>query len=420
MKSRIVLSLIAFSIIAAALTPAPAAEPKTLEEALLNYPWEWRHHPRPADLLVFTKDGLATCPRFSWHWRITGPRTALAYDATEGGKRMAGFKCELTFDEDFTSLTGGAYTGKRLPAGAALLPATSTTGDLLQPGSVWNSPARHSLTITGRDGQKFRGRLTFPLGKATPRVDVEGVIRGNEISWLAKDAHPLDGDAGGDNIGTIAGRQINVTWHRPDAVSGTYRLTLLPGTAAPSAAPSTARPTPSALVATDANQARIAVLKDQAPNAVQWALAPLEQSVPPDIRQNLTVLLEDLLDEGSREPKAATVAYKAGEQLCRGIITVLDERKQALAAAGYRTVEADARTGVSSQALEARRNYKMSWPQYAREESQRAELKSQAVGSAAVLKERPKLEWAQRSAAMQRQLDVLYGQFRDALRQPVR
>ena len=146
-------------------------------------------------------------------------------------------------------------------------------------------------------------------------------------------------------------------------------------------------------------------------------LAPLEQSVPPDIRQNLTFLLEDLLDEGKSTPKAGAAAYKLGEQLCRTMIAALDERKQTLAAAGFRVVEANARTGASSQALEARRNYRMSWPQFAREESQRAELKSQAVNNAEIIKERPKLEWSQRTVAIQKLLDTLYTQFREALRQ---
>ena len=53
---------------------------------------------------------------------------------------------------------------------------------------------------------------------------------------------------------------------------------------------------------------------------------------------------------------------------------------------------------MTSQALEARRNYLISWPQYARENAQRAEFKSQALNNAAVMAERPKLEWSQRTA----------------------
>jgi len=72
---------------------------------------------------------------------------------------------------------------------------------------------------------------------------------------------------------------------------------------------------------------------------------------------------------------------------------------------------------VSSQALEARRNYKMSWPQFAREESQRAELKDQALNSAEVIKERPKLDWVTRTSVLQKPLDDLYKQYCEALRQ---
>jgi hypothetical protein len=168
---------------------------------------------------------------------------------------------------------------------------------------------------------------------------------------------------------------------------------------------------------TNADQPRLETLSQQAPNATAWILAPLDKSVPPDIRQNLTFLLEDLLDEGKGKPAATTNAYQLGSVLCRTMIGALDERTQTQARAGFRAVEANARTGVTSQALEVRRNYKMSWPQYAREESQRAELKGQALNNAEVLKERAKLDWVERSAVLQKSLDRLYAQFRESLRQ---
>jgi len=55
-------------------------------------------------------------------------------------------------------------------------------------------------------------------------------------------------------------------------------------------------------------------LTKQVPNAIEWVLAPLEQAVPGDIRQNLTFLREDLLDEGET-PKASPDAYKLGAQI---------------------------------------------------------------------------------------------------------
>ncbi len=155
----------------------------------------------------------------------------------------------------------------------------------------------------------------------------------------------------------------------------------------------------------------------QIPNITAWVLAPLDQSVPADIRQNLTFLREDLADESRRQPAASADAYRLGAQLCQNLLAILDERTQTQARAGFRGVKAAARTGVTSQSLEARRNYMMSWPQYARETSQRAELKSQAIHNAAIMAERPKLEWSQRTSQLSKGLDNLYAQFRAAMRQ---
>ena len=195
-----------------------------------------------------------------------------------------------------------------------------------------------------------------------------------------------------------------------------FRCVIGPAASTPIAAFS-APVSPQESIQTDANQPRIEVLKEQGPNAVEWALAPLEQAVPGDIRQNLTFLREDLLDEGKQKPKASPAAYTLGSQICNTLLTTLEERNQTLVRAGFRAVEAQTRTGVTSDALEARRNYQLSWPQFARENAQRAELKSHAVAGAAVMAERPKVEWATRTAALRKNLDTLYAQFREALRQ---
>jgi hypothetical protein len=175
---------------------------------------------------------------------------------------------------------------------------------------------------------------------------------------------------------------------------------------------------PPAISAAGGNEPRSEVLKVQAPNAIEWVLAPLDRMVPDDIRQNLTYLREDLLDEAAQHAKAAPEAYRFGAQLCGSLLAVLEERSQAQMRAGFRAVEANARTGLTSQALDARRNYKMSWPQFKREELQRAELKGQAVSQAEVIKERPKLDWAARAAALRPTLEAQYAQYRAALRQP--
>ena len=187
-------------------------------------------------------------------------------------------------------------------------------------------------------------------------------------------------------------------------------------TGVPSITPSKTEPVSNGTYKPNPSSSAMDTLTKQAPNAIEWALAPLDQAVPGDVRQNLTFLREDLLDE-AKIPKASPEAYKLGAQICNTLLDALEERSQTLACTGFRAVEAAARTGVSNQALEARRNYKMSWPQFAREESQRAELKSQAIGNAQVMAERPKLEWVQRTTTLRKTLDALYALFREALRQ---
>lgn len=159
------------------------------------------------------------------------------------------------------------------------------------------------------------------------------------------------------------------------------------------------------------------VLAQQAPNATSWALASLDQIVPNDIRQNLTFLREDLIDEGKLHPKTGLDAYRIGYQLCNTIIATLDERDKALVQAGMTIAQANAKTSVTSRTLDARRNYLMNWPQYAREESQRGELERQAVNNAAVIKEQPKVQWADRAGQLRASLDELYVKYRDSLRQ---
>jgi len=99
------------------------------------------------------------------------------------------------------------------------------------------------------------------------------------------------------------------------------------------------------------------------------------------------------------------------------LIAAFDARDQALVRAGYRAAQADANTKVTSQALEARRNYMMSWPQYAREKDQRGEIQRQQTNGVTLANESVKVEWANKSAALRKSLDAQYAKYRDALRQ---
>ena len=175
--------------------------------------------------------------------------------------------------------------------------------------------------------------------------------------------------------------------------------------------------TPTAALTLDPNQPLLDTFSQLAPNASAWVLAGLDEGVPPNVRQNLTYIREDLLDEYKQKPKASQDAYKLAHQICSTMITALDERDQTLVRAGFRSVQADANISGTNQALQSRRNYMMSWPQYAREQAQRAELIRQGTAGAQVSKELPKVEWSTRTAALRRTLDDLYAQFREALRQ---
>ncbi len=152
-----------------------------------------------------------------------------------------------------------------------------------------------------------------------------------------------------------------------------------------------------------------------------WALAPLDEAVPTDIRRNLMLLREDLLDEGKMKPVADPEAYAAGTQLCDALVSVLDERDRTLVRYGYRVAQAEANTVVDSQHLEADRSKKgNSWPQYAREKRQAAEIFRQQKNTANVQKELPKVEWSSRVTYVRTVLDGLYEKFRAAVRQTMK
>ena len=168
-----------------------------------------------------------------------------------------------------------------------------------------------------------------------------------------------------------------------------------------------------------ASETSIEVLSEQAPNALEWALAPLDRTTPPDIRKSLTLLRESLLDEEAKKPAASAGAYKLGQELCNSLIAAFNERDKTLVRAGYRSSQAEANMGaVTDQSLEARRRI-MNWPAYFREKDQREELRKQKENGAAQAKQRPALEWSDRGAQIRKVVDALYAEFRAAARRPV-
>jgi hypothetical protein len=116
--------------------------------------------------------------------------------------------------KDF-ALSGAAVVG----AGQAQVAA-----DPFQVKSVWvNDDNKMTLTVTERDGESFQAK--WQIGDRINRI-VNGTIKGNKVSWQAKDVRAVKGGVGGDNYGTIAVNTINFVWQEDKGGSGKFTLSL--------------------------------------------------------------------------------------------------------------------------------------------------------------------------------------------------
>ncbi|HEY1053302.1 MAG TPA: hypothetical protein VGE39_26205, partial [Prosthecobacter sp.] len=186
----------------------------------------------------------------------------------------------------------------------------------------------------------------------------------------------------------------------------------------PAPEPAAAAPpsSPPATVTAPAPPPVIEVFTREAQNLISWAMAPLDEPLPQDIRRNLTFIREDLVDEGKARPAASLDAYREAYYLCEELLSALDSRDQARAGFGLRNAQAAANQPMSNQALDARRNYLTSWPQYSREESQRGALRQQNSANTAVASEAAKVAWNMQAKRALATLDARYRAFRAALR----
>jgi TolB-like protein len=89
----------------------------------------------------------------------------------------------------------------------------------IQPNSVWRDEER-TLTILERKGDTFRAR--FETRNAVR--EVTGLVKDNQLSWLAKDSHSLRGGPSGDNFGTINGDRIDFTFGANGKFNGKFTL----------------------------------------------------------------------------------------------------------------------------------------------------------------------------------------------------
>ena len=86
------------------------------------------------------------------------------------------------------------------------------------------------------------------------------------------------------------------------------------------------------------------------------------------------------------------------------------------AKANYNVAKRAVYSPLSNQALEARRNYKMSWPQYDREVEQRTILIQKKADNVSLESNKKDLEWTESAVGMRQKLDQLYQVFRHSLR----
>ena len=102
--------------------------------------------------------------------------------------------------------------------------------DVFTAKSVWVNDAKQAtFTVLERDGQRFRAR--FQIGDNTDR-EIVGEVKGDKVSWLAKNVRAARGNRGGDNTGTFGkdgdGPKIDFTWRSDAGGSGTFTLRLRP------------------------------------------------------------------------------------------------------------------------------------------------------------------------------------------------
>jgi hypothetical protein len=159
----------------------------------------------------------------------------------------------------------------------------------------------------------------------------------------------------------------------------------------------------------------VEILVAEAPNAIKWATSPLKIAIPDELRQNIVILREDILDQQSKN-SARRSAYERGAQLCNAIIAVIDTREVEQSQAQYSIAKRSAYSPLSNQALEARRNYKMSWPQYEREVEQRTVLREKKSDNIDLETSKTESEWITSAVSARKKLDEIYQQFRNHLR----
>lgn len=157
------------------------------------------------------------------------------------------------------------------------------------------------------------------------------------------------------------------------------------------------------------------LLAQEGPNLIAWVTSPLDVDFPDGFRANILILREDILDLRANTKKASGI-YTAGAELCYNLISSINKKEQKQIEAKLKVAQAKARSPLSNQALEARRNHKMSWPQYEREVRQRDVLSEQKADKVDVRTRELEVKWSVTAGHLRRALDGKYIKFRASIR----
>ena len=157
------------------------------------------------------------------------------------------------------------------------------------------------------------------------------------------------------------------------------------------------------------------LLAQEGSNMIAWVTSPLDVDIPDNFRANISLLREDLLD-GHANGSASPEIYQSAVVLCDNLMACIDKKEKQQIDAKLRVAQAKQRSPLSNQALEARRNYLMSWPQYHREVRQREVLAEEKGDNTEVKASELELAWIETAGTLRKALDVKYSAYRAALR----
>lgn len=170
-------------------------------------------------------------------------------------------------------------------------------------------------------------------------------------------------------------------------------------------------------VAEETPHSSLNILSSQYPNISKWLLSPLNVKVPVEIEGKIMLLREAVLDEGYDLPEEDRQAHIHAVKLCESLSHGFTERRKKQVAASLRIAQRTSYTPLHNQALDARRNYLMSWPQYEREVQQRLVLLQYRNDANMVASKKAEQEWLTKSLRLQKNASRHYRQMRHKMRE---